>query len=540
MSDPALQGRRQPDPDRRKTPPGGLPASPPPVFGGALLTAAALVVGEVIVGAMFRLPLLPFIACELVFLAAILYAVKSPPQRSEATGRIITVAVLLKLFAVSVAMSGGITSPYAGILFLPVFLGALYFGLAGGTSAGVIVCAFFVGHSLWAVRDTGGHALDIPTLLTQCGVVLLVSVGAGAFAEHLRHTATAASRRARHHAARATQVEWFTDTAVMMQSLYDLEHMLSAALLRLEELVTCDAAAVYLRDPDDPEMSLAQTMGLEAERIALRRIPLARQERLRDPEFNAVYVPNALPGDPDLGAFAELDPSARSVVVVPLRTLDDLFGVLVVTSHKPGALTERDRDNLVQFARHIVYPIQRVRLQALATTDALTGLNNSRALHRRLRGEVERAQRYRHPLSLIMIDIDHFKRVNDTLGHPAGDAILTQIGGILCRATRGIDYPARYGGEELAILCPETGLEDCALLAERIRTTIAGTEFAIPDGSTGHVTVSIGVAQLNWATEMEAELIERADSALYQAKAGGRNRVRTAKSELKTAAVAKK
>jgi diguanylate cyclase (GGDEF)-like protein len=223
-----------------------------------------------------------------------------------------------------------------------------------------------------------------------------------------------------------------------------------------------------------------------------------------------------------------VDNSAYSVVVVPLRMVEDVFGAMVVVAKQPYALEKQECDLLLRYARHIVPPIQRVRLQTQATTDVLTGLANRREFRGRLADEVERAHRYKTPLSLLMLDIDHFKRVNDTFGHPAGDAILNQIGVILSQVPRATDFAARYGGEEMAVICPQTGTEAAAILAERIRARVEGTLFALPDGESLRVTVSVGVATLPDHAHDADALLARADDALYDAKEVGRNRVHTA------------
>jgi diguanylate cyclase (GGDEF)-like protein len=247
---------------------------------------------------------------------------------------------------------------------------------------------------------------------------------------------------------------------------------------------------------------------------------------MRVPEFSTLSIPDTNdPSDPLFFLFAPFDPSARSMVITPLKTLDDLFGVLCVASRRPHAFSENNIRSLAQLARHVVFPIQRVRLEAMASTDGLTGLNNSRVFRRRLSDEVDRAIRYNHHIALIMIDIDHFKRVNDTLGHRAGDTILTQIGAILRRSSRTIDITARYGGEEMAILCPEATDTDAAQLAERVRSAVENTQFELPGGGYTRITISAGIAMLRVDRRTEAELIEAADQALYRAKATGRNRV---------------
>ena len=488
-----------------------------------LAVATAILCAEMTLCAVLHLSPLPVALCGAAFLVCILHGTTFPPGRRERLGRLLTVALLLKTFAVGVGATGGLASPYMGLLYLPVFLGALYFGFWGSALPGIGVCALLTVFTVWDGRPGRGETAH---LIIQALVFVLVSVVAGGFAQSLRHAARAATRRARHQAARARRIEWFTDTAVMMQALSDPEPMLSAALLRLSEIIPSDSAAVFLRDTDRPALSLAQTTGLSPATVSVRQISLDALAPMRDPFFKALLASNTHAHDPYTGEFAALDPDARSVLIVPLQTFEDFFGVLYLGSHTPGRYTERDQNLLWEFARHIGYPLQRVRLQAMATTDGLTGLFNRRAFRNRLRDEAERASRYGHPLTLVMIDIDHFKRVNDTYGHPAGDAVLTQMGSLLRRLSRGIDFAARYGGEELALLCPETGSRDALGLAERIRQSVEGHAFALPDGSTLSVTVSLGVAtQIIGGAPDETALVDAADRALYAAKAGGRNRV---------------
>lgn len=160
-----------------------------------------------------------------------------------------------------------------------------------------------------------------------------------------------------------------------------------------------------------------------------------------------------------------------------------------------------------------------------AMTDALTGLLNRYGLQRALQREQAEARRYQRPLSCLLIDLDNFKTINDTYGHPAGDVSLQQIAGILTKAVRGSDMVFRYGGEEFLVLLPETNLEGAAALAEKIRLAADAQLFG-----SGHIfplTLSAGVASL-LEQESGHDMIARADMALYDAKSGGRNRVEKA------------
>jgi diguanylate cyclase (GGDEF)-like protein len=148
--------------------------------------------------------------------------------------------------------------------------------------------------------------------------------------------------------------------------------------------------------------------------------------------------------------------------------------------------------------------------------DPLTGLANRRMMHLIFKRNFEEAKRYGRPFSVIMLDIDFFKKYNDTKGHTAGDRLLVDVSKVLINSTRGVDLVSRYGGEEFLILLPETDLPGAQILAERIRESVEkGTD----------VTASLGIACCTGETQSEEELINKADAALYQAKETGRNRV---------------
>jgi len=168
-------------------------------------------------------------------------------------------------------------------------------------------------------------------------------------------------------------------------------------------------------------------------------------------------------------------------------------------------------------------------IEKMSITDELTQLYNRRHFHARLEEEFERARRYDHPVSLFLMDIDHFKSVNDRYGHQAGDEVLTTIGGIVTSNTRSADSVARYGGEEFVVLLPETEKETARVTAEKLRAAIERQSFTSPDRSPIHVTASFGVSSLHMTDQNTADMADRmvkmADDAMYQAKQAGRNRV---------------
>lgn len=168
---------------------------------------------------------------------------------------------------------------------------------------------------------------------------------------------------------------------------------------------------------------------------------------------------------------------------------------------------------------------QAARLRAIAgesRLDALTGLLNRRGFDERLAAEVARANRYGHSLSLLMLDLDDFKRVNDTWGHQQGDHALSDVASIIQRSLRSIDIAARHGGEEFVVILPETAVDGAQIVAERIRSEIERSDRSIP------LSVSIGASELSPDEPSASALILRADSALYLAKRSGKNRVELA------------
>lgn len=169
------------------------------------------------------------------------------------------------------------------------------------------------------------------------------------------------------------------------------------------------------------------------------------------------------------------------------------------------------------------------KLEELSITDGLTGVYNHRHFYIRLEEEIKRAERYGHPLALIIADIDHFKHYNDAHGHPAGDSILKGVASCIRSHARGQDIVARYGGEEFAIILPETGKEAALTVAERIRECISDQPFPNKDTQPGgNLTISLGVATFPLDANDVKGLVDMADSALYRAKEGGRNRVEAA------------
>jgi diguanylate cyclase (GGDEF)-like protein len=226
-----------------------------------------------------------------------------------------------------------------------------------------------------------------------------------------------------------------------------------------------------------------------------------------------------------------------SILVIPIVLYDNSVGSLLLRgSRSDGPFSSREISfceivaeaaaNALEKA-HLFESIQKANegLEFLAVTDGLTGLYNHRYFRDRLADEFERATRYKLPLSCLILDVDNFKRINDTFGHLRGDSILKEIAGRVVRTVRKADIVARYGGEEIVVIMPQTNADGAMAQAERIRRTIAEVAFG-EAGNAIHVTASVGVGVLRQESMRDCEaLIREADSALYQAKAAGKNNV---------------
>jgi two-component system cell cycle response regulator len=221
----------------------------------------------------------------------------------------------------------------------------------------------------------------------------------------------------------------------------------------------------------------------------------------------------------------------QSLLIVPLVVREAAIGTIVIGARKASAFGASVRPTMQVLANHLGVSLSNAgavrRLEEMATTDGLTGCLNKRAFLEQLESKMKSAERFGRSLCLIVTDIDHFKRVNDTYGHATGDVVIKELGELLRRVKRETDIVARFGGEEFCVLCEETQAEGGVLLAERIRDELSKVAFQTEQGVM-HVTCSLGVATFPTDAASGASLFESADKALYAAKHAGRNRVEVA------------
>lgn len=328
---------------------------------------------------------------------------------------------------------------------------------------------------------------------------------------------------------RINELQALHEVGSTVSSTLKLESLLSQVCLILEETFKYYKIAILLVNPQTNELELMASHGYEDKRDNLgRRLRIGR---------DGITGMVAASGEPVViddvtkaPRYICMDPKTRSEIAVPLASKNRVIGVLNVESDMPSAFDRIDLRLLTTLANQVAVAVENARLyeetEQLAVTDGLTELFNHRYFQGFLDRELSRARRYTRPLSLIMIDLDRFKNINDTYGHQVGDQVLKRVAAALKSQARDVDLVARYGGEEFMVVLPETGKREAHALAERIRQAVGEQIHPLPD-STGQfqVTISLGVASYPEDGAEKSELVDRVDKALYRSKTEGRDRV---------------
>lgn len=323
------------------------------------------------------------------------------------------------------------------------------------------------------------------------------------------------------------------DIAKIINSSLDKKALLQSILYSCLGQFGILNASIFLTDAtNDSIYNLVTSVGLDYESLNIsfpETNPLIILLKTGIPYIN---VKNQLE-EKKYKHFHKYNKILKGSVIIPLKAKKKLNGFLVLGEKLDGS--DFGREDLLYisiFAELTSISVENITLYELVTLNRMTNLYNHHYFHIRLTEEINRAKRYNHALTIIMADIDHFKRVNDTYGHQEGDAVLISFADLLKTMIRKTDIVARYGGEEFAIILTESDIEKGQIVAEKIRKSIEKKEFVTHDKVKHNITVSFGVASLNNSKpETEFELIELVDHALYQSKRNGRNRV-TLSSEL--------
>jgi diguanylate cyclase (GGDEF)-like protein len=321
------------------------------------------------------------------------------------------------------------------------------------------------------------------------------------------------------------------NVANFVGSTFDLEDILDFILHSATHITSTPAGSIALYDKENNELTMQSYMGFSDDFLQEIKWKVREKGITKDIlKSKAPLVINDTSKDKRFNNPIALRENIKAMMAVPLIYQEEIVGIIYVDDFDVKSFTKDEKTLFSVLATYAAMVIKNAQLyqktKILAITDGLTGLYNHKFFQDSLKSEIQRAKRYNHKLSLLMLDIDYFKKYNDTYGHVQGDEILHSLAGILNKETREVDIAARYGGEEFVIILPETGKAKAKSNASRIRKTVERHDFSVKGSEKGDkITVSIGGAVFPDDAKSIKKLIENADKALYKAKDEGRNRV---------------
>ena len=381
----------------------------------------------------------------------------------------------------------------------------------------------------WYLRSS------LPPTVSELNVVVVMLSILAASASSLRWTFSLLRRRAEID--RLSLQARLTDLTHSVLFSEDLQMAMDLVILGMDHFGKPPGRAVFIYEPSAGELRPVSVFGLPAsfsDRAVLSIIRDETGQRLADGK-SIVCVDTRQPG---AERVFESDGSARSCVMVPLCWLKVFVGALYLSWQRPDPLDQTVLEQLQGFCDSLAFAVHRIQsseeLGRQALTDGMTGLYNYRHLQARFREESSRALRDSTPLSFLMLDLDHFKRVNDERGPPMGDEVLRTTARALRECVRAGDVAARYSGDEFAVLCPGLSLREAIGAADRIRRA---TMEAIHRATGLQVTLSVGVAAYPETSSSPDAMLDHADQALYKAKSSGCNRMCVAESRQDKAAL---
>jgi len=335
-----------------------------------------------------------------------------------------------------------------------------------------------------------------------------------------------------HHDAEQRSVEFkeLYELGLKLSSSADLQEVYSTIIDYATMLTNTPAGSIAILDDKSGEMTLAAAKGFSDDFFTLRRWKLRQgglTSYILNQEKPVILADIASLREPVNPALVR--EGVKSIIAAPLTVRGKIIGILYVDDFKLRKFAANDSSILGLMTGYAALTIEKMKLlddtRRMAITDGLTGLHNQQEYLKRLEEEVARAARYGRTLSVVELDIDHFKMYNDRFGHLAGNGLLKVLALAIGDHSRMTDLCARTGGEEFAVIMPETDFQKAMQLAERLRVLIEELRFSVKDEVDQSITVSIGVASFPEHGGTALELYHAVDRALYKAKQAGRNRV---------------
>lgn len=474
--------------------------------------------------------LLVMLGVEGILLGISLYLIRQRHQYN-AVYHLATLLIDIALFTVLTRFTGGMASDFYLFYFLAVSLGAYILS----TPAISILTGLIVVGYIGANFDTIG-LISPMNLIIRSGLICFYAITVNFVADHIRRSEgrllnlfNTLNKRTSELEKIHVQMEMVYENSRILAGMMDFDEIIEEILKIGEKVLDYPALGIMLVGPNDNLIYRGRLIGGQ-KNIKLKAVsPQSMEMAYRVArEGEAVRIV-------DLARRTDYEPllkSARSAMMVPMITYGKTTGLLLAESPRQGAFEDQDERFLSVLARSAAMAMENAILhrktEELTIIDDLTGVFNYRYFSDRIKEEKKRAVRYEQPLSLIMVDIDSFKQVNDNYGHEIGNLVLVGLVTVIKRSIRDVDILCRYGGEEFIVILPNTLEREACKIAERIRSEVEGAQFggggSIP---AMRVTVSVGVSSFPENGLGHEELINAVDQAMYRAKGSGKNAVCT-------------
>lgn len=439
-------------------------------------------------------------------------------------------SIIYDLFVIPtiILYAGGLQTSFFLLFFLTISVAAYVLRFWFATAAVILVCLLY----LLAIRDslTLNSLYDVTI---RIGFFIMYYLAISYVSQHMRRSEkrllnlfdTLNMRTSELEKSQA-QLEMIYENSRNLASILDRDGVVKEVVRILGRVMGYSSYGIILRDRKDQYVYRARSVQgqvvFQLKAIDVERMPLVKKVCDQDEPIRVKDIQGR-------HNFEPLSDDTRSVMVVPMNSHGRVNGVLTIEASRVNQFQERDLQMASIVARSAALALENAELhkrtEELTIIDGLTGAYNYRYFVQKLQEEKRRASRYDLPLSLIMVDIDWFKKLNDTYGHEAGNRVLTTLAKVIAGCIRDVDIFARYGGEEFAIILPQTTRNEALVIGERIRERVEQTAMDAGNPGELRITVSVGVSSYPENGRSQEELVSVADQALYRAKGEGRNHV---------------